>query len=258
MRSFFRALERRGAEYLLISGQASVLYGGATFSEDFDLWVRPTKRNIEGTVRALRDVGARVYKLTPPLEPRHWRAGHAFHFRVTDAFVDLMPRPPRAGGFVAAARRSTSLETDWGHLPVVSIQDLVEIKKTRRPADYDVITNLAGIRLRRAQADGGPTRSVLRWALENTFRREDLLAALRRWPAGRALALRSPRSSLRLAAAAPPERAIPSHRAMAIQVAMMRELDALWRADARYWKPIIEELRLLRRANALLPDGAPV
>jgi hypothetical protein len=31
--SFFQSLEREGVAYLLISGQAAVLYGAATFSE---------------------------------------------------------------------------------------------------------------------------------------------------------------------------------------------------------------------------------
>jgi hypothetical protein len=39
---------------------------------------------------------------------------------------------------------------------------------------------------------------------------------------------------------------------------MTRELEALWRADARYWKPVIHELKLLRREGKLLPDGSPV
>ena len=37
------ALEAAGAEYLLISGQASVLYGAAMFTEDVDIWIRPTE-----------------------------------------------------------------------------------------------------------------------------------------------------------------------------------------------------------------------
>ena len=41
--NFFQSLERHGVEYLLISGQATVLYGAATFSEDIDLWISPTK-----------------------------------------------------------------------------------------------------------------------------------------------------------------------------------------------------------------------
>ena len=46
MRSFFRNLDRERVEFILISGQAAVLYGAATFSEDFDLWVRPTSANL--------------------------------------------------------------------------------------------------------------------------------------------------------------------------------------------------------------------
>ena len=44
--SFFQNLDARHVEYLLISGQATVLYGAATFSEDIDLWVnKPTIGN---------------------------------------------------------------------------------------------------------------------------------------------------------------------------------------------------------------------
>ena len=46
MRSFFRNLEREAVRYLLISGQASILYGAATFSEDVDLWIEPAEANI--------------------------------------------------------------------------------------------------------------------------------------------------------------------------------------------------------------------
>jgi hypothetical protein len=42
--NFFQSLERHGVEYLLISGQATVLYGAATFSEDIDLWISPTEK----------------------------------------------------------------------------------------------------------------------------------------------------------------------------------------------------------------------
>jgi hypothetical protein len=46
MRNTFRNLEASRVEYLLISGQASVLYGAATFSEDLDLWVKPSPANL--------------------------------------------------------------------------------------------------------------------------------------------------------------------------------------------------------------------
>ena len=38
----FQNLSTHGVASLLISGQAAVLYGAATFSEDIDLWIEPT------------------------------------------------------------------------------------------------------------------------------------------------------------------------------------------------------------------------
>ena len=80
MRNLFRSFDRFGVEYLLISGQASILYGAATFSEDIDLWVNPTQVNLEHLIRSLAACRARVYKLTPPLTLKHFRRGHGFHF----------------------------------------------------------------------------------------------------------------------------------------------------------------------------------
>ena len=80
MRNFFHALDRRRVRYLLISGQATVLYGASTFSEDVDLWVEPQAQNWRRLLAALADCDARVYKLTPPLTAGFARRGHGFHF----------------------------------------------------------------------------------------------------------------------------------------------------------------------------------
>ena len=53
MRSLFRGFERFELEYLLISGQASILYGAATFSEDIDVWIRPSPANAARLLSAL-------------------------------------------------------------------------------------------------------------------------------------------------------------------------------------------------------------
>ena len=74
MQRLFQSFERSGVDYLLISGQAAVLYGAATFSEDIDLWVRPSSANSRRLLRALSLCGARVHKLTPPLTLRNLRA----------------------------------------------------------------------------------------------------------------------------------------------------------------------------------------
>ncbi len=82
MRNLFRSFEREGVEYLLIGGQASVLYGAATFSEDIDIWVRPNRSNLERC-------HARVHKLTPPLKLELVQVGHGFHLKKTRRLSEL-------------------------------------------------------------------------------------------------------------------------------------------------------------------------
>lgn len=230
MRNLFRSFERFGVRYLLISGQASVLYGAATFSEDVDLWIDPTRSNIERCVRALAACRARVYKLTPPLAARHVRSGHGFHFTVPSAdeqvYLDIMGKPPRVGPFARAWRHRRLFDSAWGRLPVVSLRDLIALKKTRRLYDYEVISNLVRILVAEAPVS---TRPLLRWAADATFRAEDRQAYLLH------SGLRASLDQCR--------RRIAS------------EMRRLQDSDTRYWSRRIDELRRLRAKQALLPEG---
>lgn len=233
MRNLFRAFERHHVDFLLISGQASILYGAATFSEDVDIWLRPGADNVRRFLAALADRRARVHKLTPPMSERNLRFGHGFHFvipgRPLPVYLDVMGQPPRVGSFASAKRRAVEIACEWGRLPVVSIEDLIALKRTRRSADYDVISNLVR---RRLAAEEVPSRAHLRWAARSTFRPEDRAYYLSR--------LETKRSVERCAAD------------------ISREVLRHQRADARYWRAHLAELRRMRRKGALLPEGAPV
>ncbi len=233
MKSCFRSLERQGVAFLLISGQASVLYGAATFSEDVDLWVEPTAANVLRLLRALAALRAHVYKLTPPLTVANMRFGHGFHFLVPQRpgpiYLDIMGRPPRVGTFRAAAARAVSMQTRWGEIPVVAIEDLVELKKTRRLADYDVITNLVTVRLAR---EPRPKARLLEWAVQNSFRMEE---------------------RQRFAAARGRRRSLAQ-----CQRDVARDLTVLQDRDVRCWRRIIESLRGMRDSGTLLTKGTPV
>jgi hypothetical protein len=233
MRSLFRSFERFGLEYLLISGQAAVLYGAATFSEDIDLWIRPTARNVRRLLQALAARHARVYKLTPPLTRRYWNAGHGFHFlvpgRPVPAYIDILAHPPRVEDFLTCRGRSSLVETDWGRVPVVSVADLVLLKKTRRLSDYEVISNLV---LLRVAGNASPSRKLLLWAARNSFRAEDRARFL--GDLGRPVAVDDCRR------------------------AIAREIASLQARDAAYWRQRTEELRRLRSAGKLLRDGMKV
>jgi hypothetical protein len=257
MRSFFRSLEARRVRYLLISGQASVLYGAATFSEDVDLWLAADTANLEVFIGALRSARARVYRLTPPLTLRNLRRGHGFHFVLpqpgaAEAYLDVMGRPPRVGSFASAARRAQHMTSDWGMLPVVSIEDLVELKKTRRLADYDVISNLVRVRV---EASKRMNRSLLRWSLENSFRIDDACELLDRFPEAREIAASLQRDWVRALGALYVGGRLRDRGAGQVQELLAREVARLQRRDTAYWSSIIDELRQMRRLGRLLPDG---
>ena len=94
IKNFFQSLEAGGVEYLLISGQATVLYGAATFSEDIDLWVNPTAANAGRFLSVMRSCHARYYKLTPPWEVEWLARGHGFHFVLPESSGPAAPRGP--------------------------------------------------------------------------------------------------------------------------------------------------------------------
>jgi hypothetical protein len=217
--------------YLLISGQAAILYGASQFSEDVDIWIRPDAANARRLLLALADSDARVHKLTPRLDPSTMRAGHGFHFVVPgkpqELYLDVMAVPPRVGPFDLAATRATTMESEFGRVPVVSVEDLILLKQTRRAGDYDVISSL--VRLRVGMA---PTRGMLRWAARETFDPEQqvrYLAALGR-PANETVCRRQ----------------------------ILKRMTLLQERDTRYWRRRVGALRRLRRSGGLLPEGQPV
>jgi hypothetical protein len=100
-------------------------------------------------------------------------------------------------------------------------------QKTRRLYDYEVISNLVQIRI--SQSDH-PSRSLLRWALKESFRAED------RVEFSKHLGRRKTETQCRRQVA----RDIPK-----------------WQArDVGYWRPIVRELRELRHRGLLLSQGS--
>jgi hypothetical protein len=233
MRKLFGRFEHHKLDSLLISGQAAVLYGAATFSEDVDIWIKPTAPNARRLLKALADCRARVYKLTPPLTRGHLKAGQGFHFiipaRPTPLYLDVLGVPPRVGSFLSAWKRRCVMRTEWGVVPVVSVVDLIALKRTRRLSDYEVISHLVRAEIVRG---GDATRARLRWAARNTFRAEDRMAFLERL---------GQRSTV-----------LDCRRRIAEKIVSFQS------RDAAYWERLTRALRRVRRSGRLLPEGLAV
>jgi hypothetical protein len=259
--NFFRRLDEHGVDWLLISGQATILYGAATFSEDVDVWVEPSDQNLRRCTLALRAAGARYYKLTPPLTSEFALRHHGFHFTLPEAarepaaFLDLMGRPPRVGPFAEARARARVFETEWGPLPTVAIVDLVELKKTQRPRDYPIISRLA---LARVEEEGSALsdRDLL-WAFDNVFTLSEF-RRLTQAVAGGARVLPDGSVARRAAAALVLEGDLEPALEDELEESFDARMAPLRRADRRFWRAVIDELRSLRADGRLATEGSPV
>lgn len=257
-RNFFRQLKADKVRYLLISGQATVLYGAATFSEDLDIWLFPQNANLQRFIKALRTLRARYYKLTPPLTPTYFRKGHGFHFTLpaedgSDWYLDVMGVPPRSPAFNVAWRRSIRMKTPWGMVPVVGVPDLVELKKTQRLEDYAVISRLVMTMMNRSGLK--PNHRSARWAVQNIFSLAILTELIQRQPwivtiPGHGMANLRTFGSKIVKGEEPGQ--ILEQR---IEQEMMARMTACQAADRLYWRRIIAELKSLRAQGRLMPEG---
>ena len=260
--SFFQNLKAHQVEYLLISGQAAVLHGAATFSEDIDLWIQPVPGNAESFLRALHAQQAKYYKLTPPWELAYLRRGHGFHFVLASAggeevFLDVMGVPPRVPPFERAAASSVWLEADWGLIHTIGIRDLVELKKTQRMEDYPIISNLVLQYFRQPNVAANPESWL--WAVNNLFTLSALTAFFDQHPeAVASVGGKVPGAVIdfgrRVLAQDPPE---PENEE-ATQQWMQQRMSGLQKADRDHWRPIIQELRTLRNEGKLTREAEPV
>jgi hypothetical protein len=260
--SFFQNLERRQVDYLLISGQATVLYGAATFSEDIDLWIDPSPENRERFVAVLRDSRARYYKLTPKFNVENLSRGHGFHFLLgrggdDDVFLDVMGVPPRVGVFTDVQKGARYMETEWGSIHTIGLKALVALKKTQRLEDYPIISRLALAWL--DQSECLRTADDFRWAVQNIFTLPELKTLFEENPG--ALELLSgelPPVLKQFAQQAMAAEAIPEETAQNVNSDMQRRIAALQQADRVYWRDIIADLKRLRAEDKLTAEGAEV
>jgi len=170
-----KAFRAAGAEVLLSSGQACVLYGIAAFSKDGDWVIRETPESCAAVLAELGRRGA-SYRLGAPLDIRWLAQGWTSHFelRMPDGYrarADFVSRPPRVPDLEVLWQRRFVL----AGLEVVDIASLLQLKQTARQRDYSVIGALA-------EACGfneGHADIALDYLQDY-----DLLAeAVRRWPA---------------------------------------------------------------------------
>lgn len=256
--NFFQSLDRHKVEYLLISGQATVLYGAATFSEDIDLWINPTSQNCERFIVSLQESGARYYKLTPALTVANLQRGHGFHFILPDdVFLDVMGNPPRVESFAAAMTTAKIMETEWGAIPTIGLKSLVELKKTQRLEDYPVISKLALAWFN--QPESAKISADFHWAIQNIFTLPELRVFFAEHPEVTNLPSGILSYEIKeFGRKVVTDDFVPEDIERAVTAQLQQRIADLQQADRRYWRDIIAELKEFRADGKLMPEGETV
>lgn len=238
IRRVLSTFRRRKLKALLMGGQACILYGGAEFSRDIDFAVAVAPANLRRLRQALDDLGAEPI-FFPPLSSAVLRRGHACHFRcrapgMGRLRVDVMSRMRGAAPFSKLwERRREIVLPGVGSVGVVSLPDLVRIKKTQRDKDWLMLRRLLESDIARHEWTGDAKR--IRFWLSECRSPALLVELVRRFPdaaqrlARRAAVARARRGDLK-----------------GIDRALRREEDRERRADRRYWAPLRRELESWR------------
>jgi hypothetical protein len=230
--------------YLVIGGQAAIIYGASQFTRDADFWIEPTARNVKALRKALANLKAKP-RFLPPLNLPVLKKGHGVHFIIPQAggeyYIDLLGKPPRVSSFTTAYKDARTVRWHGLRIRVLDIPRLVATKKTNRDQDYTSIQLLAGQVFEAVKAGAKRQSSVVRWLVQESRIPAHLLAIAQKWKGGREMALKSGREAAFLAA----RNVVES----AIQAALDREKAVLQSANLAYWRPFIKELRAMGRGR---------
>ena len=136
-------------EYLVIGGWAAIAHGLPRSTLDVDLFVRPTRDNVERTIGALADVG---FGSARELDANDILSRHVFLF-ADQIRIDLFLKPWELDDFDACWARRRETELDTVRIPVLGLEDLIRSKRTDREGDRADVEALE--RLRRDRGPGG-------------------------------------------------------------------------------------------------------
>jgi hypothetical protein len=223
-----------------MGGQACVLYGGSEFSRDTDIALLPEQGNLNNLDMALLELKAENIAV-PQLSLEYLLKGHAVHFRckhpeAMNMRVDIMSVLHNASSFVTLWERRTTMELNDGLIvDVISLPDLVAIKKTQRDKDWSHIRRL--IEANYVENRGKSTPEQVRFWLSEARTPEIL----------RVLASENPVLIKELKKKRPLLELFPGCTEEELLRELTKEEIKGRDSDKSYWKPLIEELEEIRR-----------
>ncbi len=232
-------LGRHRVRYLLMGGQACVLYGAAEFSRDTDIAVLAESENLDRLTETLGELQADCIAV-PPFTADYLVRGHAVHFRCLhpDAYrmrIDVMSVMRGVAAFDELWERRTTLEDESGTcIEIMSLPDLVKAKKTQRDKDWPMLRRLVEANF--VQNRENPTPEQIQFWLQECRTPTILMEVATQYPDQLAAAIQY-RPLLSPA---------KSRDEAALADALETEEKQDRQADREYWIPLMVELEKLR------------
>ncbi|HUT08953.1 MAG TPA: hypothetical protein VMY42_00510 [Thermoguttaceae bacterium] len=226
--------------YLLMGGQACVLYGAAEFSRDTDIAIAADPENLGRLSRALAALQADCIAV-PALDAGYLARGHAVHFRCRHPEahrirIDVMSVMRGVAPFEELWQRRTTLEDPFGtRIEMMALPDLVHAKKTQRDKDWPMIRRL--IEANFVEHSTNPTPEQIDFWLRESRTPAILLGLAERYP-DRLAVVAEDRPLLRLAVIGDEP---------ALTHGLESEEKQQRDGDRDYWVPLRAELEKLRR-----------
>lgn len=119
------SMREHGVRYLLMGGQACIVYGAAEFSRDTDIAILAEPDNLRRLQTALTALETRMIAI-PPFEPQYLARGHAVHFEcglgsaAPSMRIDVMASMRNVPAFAECReRRSTIAFDDLGEFELL-------------------------------------------------------------------------------------------------------------------------------------------
>lgn len=232
-------LKKHCVKYLLIGGQACIIYGAAEFSRDSDLAVLGTPKNLELLKDALAALKAELIYV-PPLEVEYLQRGHACHFRCTAGDVrglrvDVISKLRGCETFVKLWKRRKIVKPRNGRtIDVIGLRDLVKSKKTQRDKDWLMLKRLVNndIGLNKYEQ----REEHVKWWLQEC-RDADILSEL---------AEKFPKIIKDCIAGRPLLSSVISSDTYKLNAQLREEERRERQEDREYWMPLRKELEMLR------------
>jgi predicted nucleotidyltransferase len=140
-----------GVEFIVIGGQAEVLFGSSRVTYDTDLCYRRTPDNLPRVVSALQSLNPTLRGAPPDvpfiLDVRTFEFGSNFTFDTSAGKLDILGHVEPLGDFDQLAKHDEVYEVDSHKLRVIALDDLIRIKRhIHRVKDRDSLLQLLAIK----------------------------------------------------------------------------------------------------------------